>query len=153
MISIQVTLVALFEKPEKLLGPEWRNEGCAELLRPNRGVVLHAEADQEEDSRPGAPPGSRVEPKACIEKEILDPAPIVSETTLRVTATRIMLALFASSVGATFAIILGYGLGYLKYPDWFLKWLGVVTIGEIATFLGYILKYLFPQTVKNKRKK
>ena len=56
-------------------------------------------------------------------------------------------------MAATFGIIFGYGRGYLKYPEWFLKWLGTATIGEIATFLGYILKYLFPQTTKNKRKK
>ncbi len=98
-----------------------------------------------------------MEPTAPTEREqaieILEPLPVVTDATLRITATRIMLGLFAFSVAATFGIIFGYGRGYLKYPEWFLKWLGTATIGEIATFLGYILKYLFPQTTKNKRKK
>ncbi|MFZ0814762.1 MAG: hypothetical protein WAM78_04545 [Candidatus Sulfotelmatobacter sp.] len=85
--------------------------------------------------------------------EILEPVSVVTDATLRMTATRIMLGLFAFSVVATFGIIFLYGSGYLKYPEWFLKWLGAATIGEIATFLGYIIKYLFPQTIKNKRKK
>ncbi len=98
-----------------------------------------------------------METKAHTEREqaieILEPLPVVTDATLRITATKIMLGLFALSVAATFAIIFGYGLGYLKYPEWFLKWLGTATIGEIATFLGYILKYLFPQATQNKRKK
>ena len=85
--------------------------------------------------------------------EILEPAPIVTDATLRMTATKIMLGLFSFSVVATFGIIVGYGTGFLRYPDWFLRWMGTATIGEIATFLGYIVKYLFPQTIKNKRKK
>ena len=98
-----------------------------------------------------------MEPKAHTEREqaieILEPLPVVTDATLRITATKIMLGLFAFSVVATFAIIFGYGRRYLVYPEWFLKWLGMATIGEIATFLGYILKYLFPQTIHNKRKK
>jgi len=85
--------------------------------------------------------------------EILQPSSVATDATLRGTATRIMLALFAFSVVATFAIIVGYGLGYLKYPEWFLKWLGLATIGEITTFLGYILKFLFRQTIENKSDK
>jgi hypothetical protein len=98
-----------------------------------------------------------MEPKPSTQRdvaiEILEPVQVVTDASLRMTATKIMLGLFAFSVAATFAIIFGYGRGYLKYPEWFLKWLGAATIGEIATFLGYILKYLFPQPIKNKRKK
>src|SRR6266849_3540713 len=32
MIPLQVTLVPLIEKPEKLMGPEWRKEGPGEEL-------------------------------------------------------------------------------------------------------------------------
>ena len=85
--------------------------------------------------------------------EILEPAPIVMDATLRVTTTKFMLGLFAFSVVATFGIIVFVGIGYLRYPDWFLKWLGAATIGEIATFLGFILKYLFPQHIEKKKKK
>jgi len=45
MIPIQVTLVPLIEKPEKVMGPEWRKEGPSqELPRPSR-IVIHAEAE------------------------------------------------------------------------------------------------------------
>ena len=68
-----------------------------------------------------------MEPTAPTEREqaieILEPLPVVTDATLRITATRIMLGLFAFSVAATFGIIFGYGRGYLKYPEWFLKWL------------------------------
>ena len=98
-----------------------------------------------------------MEPKPAAQREvaieILEPVAVITDATLRITATKIMLGLFACSVAATFAIIVGYGRGYLKYPEWFLKWLGAATIGEIATFLGYILKYLFQQPAKIRKKK
>ncbi len=47
MIPLQVTLVPLIEKPEKLMGPEWRKEGPGEELPGNSGIVIHAEADED----------------------------------------------------------------------------------------------------------
>ena len=50
MIPIQVTLVPLTEKPEKLMGPEWRKEEPSVELPGPSGMVIHAEADGEEES-------------------------------------------------------------------------------------------------------
>jgi len=53
MTPIHVTLVVLVEKPEKLMGPEWRKEGAIEGLSDDCGIVLHAEADiKEEPEKP-----------------------------------------------------------------------------------------------------
>jgi hypothetical protein len=84
--------------------------------------------------------------------EVLEPKQVFSDATLRNTAAKIMLGLFAFSVVATFAIIILYGLGYLNLPGWLLKTLVAATIGEVATLLGYTIRYLFPQATKNKRK-
>lgn len=85
--------------------------------------------------------------------EILEPVQIVTDASLRATATWFMLGLFGLSVVTTFAIIVFKGMGYLNYPDAFLNWLGGATIGEMATFLGFIMKYLFPQPIENKIQK
>jgi len=85
--------------------------------------------------------------------EILQPMEVVADAKLRGTAAKVMLGLFAFSVLATFAAIFGSGLGYFNFKDWLLKSLVAATIGEIATLLGYTIKYLFPQATKNKDNK
>jgi len=48
MTHIQVTLVPMTEKPEKLMGPEWRKEGSGDELPIDSRIVIRAEADPEE---------------------------------------------------------------------------------------------------------
>lgn len=51
---IRLTLAPLIEKPEKTLGPEWQKEGAPESLPPARGIVIRAQA--EDDNSPPAVP-------------------------------------------------------------------------------------------------
>ncbi len=48
MIPIQVTLVPLTEKPEKIMGPEWRKEGPRHELARSSRIVIRAEADSDD---------------------------------------------------------------------------------------------------------
>ncbi|SRR6266849_5972226 len=86
-------------------------------------------------------------------REILKPTPVVSDVRLRETITYALLWFFGLSTLATFAIIFFWGLGYLKYPESFMRWLGVTTVGETATFMGLIVKFFFAQTTDKKGKK
>jgi len=42
---IRVTLAALLEKPEAILGPEWQREGAKETFVPVRGIAIRAQAE------------------------------------------------------------------------------------------------------------
>lgn len=54
-----------------------------------------------------------------------------------------LIGTFIFAVIETFAVILLWGLGRLELPEKFVHWLGGATIGEIATFLGVIVKSVF----------
>jgi hypothetical protein len=94
------------------------------------------------------------EPHNSVEPEILQPKPIIRSTEeLRDLVTRTLLGCFGVSVVLTDFIIVGYGFGWLRYPDSFLHWLGAATVGQTASLLGIVVKFLFPQTPATKRKK
>ncbi len=75
--------------------------------------------------------------------EVLQPQQLFSDARLRATAAQFMLGLFAFCVVATFALIFCEGLGFIKLEGWLLKTIVGATIGEVATILGYIIRYLF----------
>jgi type IV secretory pathway TrbL component len=87
-------------------------------------------------------------------REILQPTQVVSDVKLRETITYTLLWFFGLSTLATFILMFCWGLGYLnRFPESFVRWLMGATIGELATFMGLIIKSFFPQPTGKKGKK
>jgi|SRR5208337_5604038 len=51
-----------------------------------------------------------------------------------------VLGLYVFVVFETFAVFFLSGLGRLSFPDKFLHWLGVATVGEVAGLLYFVMK-------------
>jgi hypothetical protein len=142
----RVNLPLLFEKPDRPMGAGWQRENGKDLLLEAHEIAISAHAGDDLESTDMVRYGSERSPAPSKDQaiEILQPTEVVGDATLRATAAKFVLRLFGFSVVATFALIVFWGMGYLHYPESFLKWLGVATIGEVATVLGLVVKYLFP---------
>jgi hypothetical protein len=84
---------------------------------------------------------------------VIEAEEVLSNIRLRLIVSIFLLCVFAISVMLTYALIFLWGYGTIHLDNAFAHWLGGASVGQTATLLVGIVRYLFPDQGAGTKKK